>query len=166
MRSSYAEFVEEIEPDTVSEDLASSLTEKLAKLAVPHLSNQEQMHLADIVECVATAEKHRRSMDENATRYLLFFRQHMLRKGHTPEGRFGLTWREIVWAQHSESQDILVHLISKQFKGRMLWKHARGSGIFMWVTDISALVSPELCTLILATAKSSPERAIRINSAQ
>lgn len=166
MRSSYTEFVEEIEPDTVSEDLASSLTEKLAKLAVPHLSNQEQMHLADIVECVATAEKHRRSMDENATRYLLFFRQHILRKGHTPEGRCGLTWREIVWAQHSESQDILVHLISKQFKGRMLWKHARGSGIFMWMTDISALVSSEWCKLVLATAKISPERAIRINRAQ
>ncbi len=149
MRSSYADFIEESEPVTVSEALLASLMEKLAKLAVPHLSNQEQIHLADIIQCVATAEKHRRSMDDNAMRYLLFFRQHMLRKGQAPENRFGITWREIVWAHHSDSQDILLDLVSRHFQGRMLWKHARESGIFMWITDLSALVSPE-CTAITA----------------
>lgn len=143
MRSSYADFIEESEPETVTEDLAASLNGNLAKLAVPHLSSQEQIHLADIIECVATAEKHRRSMDDNAMRYLLFFRQYMLRKGQAPASRVGITWREIVWAYHSNSQDILVHLVSKQFQGRMLWKHARESGMFMWMADLSALVTAE-----------------------
>lgn len=144
MISSYADFIDENEPETVTDDLAVSLNENLAKLAVPHLSNQEQIHLAGIVECVATAEKHRRSMDENAMRYLLFFRQHMLRKGQAPASSVGITWREIVWAHHSNSQDILVHFVSKQFQGKMLWKHARESGMFMWMADLSALVCTEL----------------------
>ena len=147
MRSSYADFIEESEPESVTEDLAASLNGNLAKLAVPHLSSQEQIHLADIVECVATAEKHRRSMDDNAMRYLLFFRQYMLRKGQAPASRVGITWREIVWAYHSNSQDILIHLVTKQFQGRMLWKHARESGMFMWTTDLSALVTAEFVFL-------------------
>jgi len=138
MRSSYAEFTDDDEPDTVSEDLAATLNENLAKLSVPHLSQQDQVHLSDIIECVATAERYRRSMDDNAMRYLVFFRQHMLRKQDSVS-RVGITWREIVWAFHSGSQDILVDLVSKQFQGKMLWEQARESGMFMWMTDLTAL---------------------------
>lgn len=141
MRSSYADFVKEEEPETVTEELAVSLNENLAKLAIPQLSSHEQFHLADIIECVATAEKQRRSMDDDAMRYLLFFRQHMIRKSQAPDSRVAITWREIVWAYHSSSQEILVDLVSKQFQGRMLWEHARESGMFMWMTDLTALVS-------------------------
>ena len=129
------------EPQTVTEELAGSLNENLAKLEIPQLSNSEQFHLTNIIECVATAEKQRRSMDDNAMRYLLFFRQHIVRKGQAPASRVSITWREIVWAYHSGSQDILVDLVSRQFHGRMLWEHARESGMFMWMTDLKALVS-------------------------
>ena len=141
-RSSYNDFSDDDEPETVTEALAAALNENLAKTAVPQLTGQEQIHLAGMIECVATAEKHRRSMDDNAMRYLLFFRQYLLRKGHVPSSPIGITWREIAWAYHSNSQDILVDLVSKQFQGKMLWEHARESGMFMWMTDISALVRP------------------------
>lgn len=141
MRSSYTDYIDDDEPESVTEELAASLNGNLAKLAVPQLSSHEQIHLADIVECVATAEKHRRSMDENAMRYLLFFRQLMIRKSQAPAAQFTVTWREIVWAYHSGSQDILVDLVSRQFHGRMLWEHAREGGMFMWMTDLTALVS-------------------------
>lgn len=142
MRSSYADFVQDDEPETVTEELAASLNENLAKLAIPQLSSHEQFYLAHIIECVATAEKQRRSMDENAMRYLLFFRQHMIRKNQPPAIHVNITWREIIWAYHSSSQDILVDLVSKQFQGRMLWEHARESGMFMWMSDLTALVCP------------------------
>lgn len=142
MRSSYVDFVDDDEPETVTEELAASLNQNLAKLAIPQLSSHEQFYLADIVECVATAEKQRRSMDENAMRYLLVFRQHMIRKSQAPTAQVSVTWREMNWAYHSGSQDILVDLISRQFHGRMLWEHARESGMFMWMTDLTALVSP------------------------
>ena len=128
------------EPETVTEELVASLNELLARLAIPQLSSHEQFYLADIIECIATAEKQRRSMDENAMRYLLFFRQHMIRKNQGPANQVSITWREIIWAFHSGSQDILVDLVSRQFHGRMLWEHARESGMFMWMTDLTALV--------------------------
>lgn len=138
MRPSYADFIDDTDPETVTEEVATSLNENLTKLAIPQLSSHEQFHLADIIECVATAEKQRRSMDDNAMRYLLFFRQHMIRKRQTPAA-VSVSWREMVWAYHSGSQDILVDHVSRQFNRRMLWEHARESGMFMWMTDITAL---------------------------
>lgn len=78
-------------------------------------------------------------MDENGARFMLFFRQHALRKGRTNE--MSLSWREINWAYHSNSQDILLDFVSRQAHGSMLWEHARESGIFMWLSDANTLVS-------------------------
>ncbi|KAF4628729.1 hypothetical protein G7Y89_g9420 [Cudoniella acicularis] len=128
---------EEDEVETVTEEVALAINEKLTKIALPQLSRQEQIHLADIVECVAIVEKQRRSMDDNAARFMLFFRQHALHRGRSNE--VNLSWREINWAYHSNSQDILADVVSHQFHGKMLWEHARESGIFMWMTDSHAL---------------------------
>jgi hypothetical protein len=140
LRSGTDDFSEE-DTETVTEELALNLNENLLKKSVPFLSSHEQFHLADLVECVATAEKHRRSMDENATRFLLFFRRFMLRKSQQKHYQSNLTWREISWAFHSGSQDILVDQVARHYQGRMLWEHARESGMFMWMSDVNALVS-------------------------
>jgi len=130
------------EVETVTEGVAIAINEKLTKIALPRLSRQEQIHLADTVECVAIVEKQRRSMDDNAARFMLSFRQHVLRRGRANEVL--LSWREINWAYHSNSQDILVDMVSHQFHGKVLWEHARESGMFMWMTDSVALVN---CTV-------------------
>ena len=143
LRSSYANQIDEEESESVSESLAASLNDTLTKISIPQLSGQEQMQLADIIECVATAEKHRRSMDENAMRFLHFFRQYLIAKNQMPADRAGITFREIVWAYHSGTQDILVDLVSRQFRGKMLWGHARESGMFIWMTDLTALVGDQ-----------------------
>src|ERR1700712_4700859 len=124
--------------ETLTESVAAAINEKLTRIALPQLSRQEQIHLADIIECVAIVEKQRRSMDDNAARFMLFFRQHILRRGRANE--VSLSWREINWAYHSNSQDILADMVAHQFHGKMLWEHARESGIFMWMTDPTALV--------------------------
>ncbi|KAK0107758.1 regulator of (H+)-ATPase in vacuolar membrane, variant 2 [Cadophora gregata f. sp. sojae] len=128
---------DEEDEETVTESVAASINDKLTKVALPQLSRQEQIHLADAVECVAIVEKQRRSMDDNAARFMLFFRQHILHRGRANEVR--LSWREINWAYHSNSQDILADMVSHQFHSKMLWEHARESGIFMWMTDPNAL---------------------------
>jgi rabconnectin-3a len=119
--------------------VASAINERLTKVGLPQLSGHEQIQLADIVECVGLVEKHRRSLDENGARFMLFFRQHALRKGRTNE--MSMSWREIVWAYHSTSQDILVDFVSRQNHGTLRWEHARESGMFMWLEDHNALVS-------------------------
>ncbi|KAI9825757.1 MAG: hypothetical protein M1819_000475 [Sarea resinae] len=138
VNSSYADFSDE-EPQTVTEEIAASLCTKLTNITVPQLSSHEQLDLADIIECVATVERHRRSMDLNASRFLLFFRQHILRNARESAVSGSISWREIVWAYHSGSQDILIDLVSRQFQGKMTWGQARESGMFSWLTDITAL---------------------------
>lgn len=131
--------VEEELSSVIDESTATVLDENLARIALPQLSSHEQFRLVDTIQCVATVEKHRRSMDDNAARYLLFFRQHMLRRSQGVANKETVSWREIVWAFHSGSQDILTDLVSRQFNGKLTWKAARESGIFMWLSDLTAL---------------------------
>ncbi|KAK9801031.1 putative RAVE protein 1 C terminal-domain-containing protein [Seiridium cardinale] len=123
--------------ESFSEDTAVAICERLQKVALPQLSGHEQIQLIDIIECVGVVEKQRRSMDENGARFMLFFRQHALRKGRTNE--IHMSWREINWAYHSTSQDILTDFVTRQYHGTMLWENARESGVFMWLTDATAV---------------------------
>ncbi|KAK4101351.1 hypothetical protein N658DRAFT_471083 [Parathielavia hyrcaniae] len=123
--------------EAFSEEVAAAINERLTRVGIPQLSGHEQIQLVDIVECVGLVEKQRRSLDENGARFMLFFRQHALRKGRTSEIHMG--WREINWAYHSTSQDVLVDFVVKQCHGRMLWENARESGIFMWLADNAAV---------------------------
>jgi hypothetical protein len=136
MNPSYADFSDDTEPASVTEEVAGSLNELLTTKQIPLLSSREQFRLANIVECIGVVEKHRRSIDDNAGRFLLFFRQHVQSEAQ----RNPISWREIIWAFHSGSQDILADLVSRHFNGKMLWQHAKESGMFMWMTDINALV--------------------------
>ncbi|KAI1825066.1 RAVE protein 1 C terminal-domain-containing protein [Xylaria intraflava] len=123
--------------ENFTEEIASSICEKLQKIPMPQLSGYEQIQLVDIVECAGVVEKQRRSLDENGARFMVFFRQHALRKGRVNE--IHMSWREINWAYHSTSQDILVDFVSRSHHGTMLWANARESGMFMWLTDASAV---------------------------
>lgn len=141
--SYFDNYSNEDELSTFGETLATSLCELLTKIPIPHLTGSEQMNLTALTECVAQVNKHRRSIDENGARYLLFFRQYILRRDRRTHGRgeTGLSWREIVWAFHSVSQEILVDLVCTTHKGRMLWGGARECGIFMWLRDTESVVS-------------------------
>ncbi|KFY65385.1 hypothetical protein V496_02616 [Pseudogymnoascus sp. VKM F-4515 (FW-2607)] len=135
--SAFTDFSQTEDTETLTENIALALNEKLTTVAIPQLSGPLQIQLADTVECVAIVEKQRRSMDDNAARFMLFFRQHALYKGRSNEVQ--LSWREINWAFHSNSQDILTDVVTRQFHGRLLWEHARESGLFMWISDSTAL---------------------------
>lgn len=124
--------------ESFSANVAAAINERLTKIGLSQLSGHEQIQLADIIECAGFVEEHRRSLDDNGARFMLFFRQHALRKGRTNE--IQLTWREIVWAYHSTSQDILLDFVTRQYHGSVRWEHARESGMFMWLTDHHVVV--------------------------
>ncbi|KKA27492.1 hypothetical protein TD95_001963 [Thielaviopsis punctulata] len=123
--------------EVFDQETALSINEKLTTTKISQLSSHEQIQLADIVECCGVVEKQRRSLDENGARFMLFFRQHALRRRRT--NQMQLSWREINWAFHSTSQDILGDLVDRQYHGRMTWEEARETGVFMWLTDEAAL---------------------------
>ncbi len=58
----------------------------------------------------------------------------------TQADAYAMSWREISWAFHSSSQDILADFVAKQYHGSMVWENARESGVFMWLSDPSAVV--------------------------
>ncbi|TGZ83117.1 WD40 repeat-like protein [Ascodesmis nigricans] len=120
---------------TFDETLASKLCEYLQKIAVPHLTGPEQIRLTGIIESMSEVHKHRRSLDENGSQYLLFFRQYTLHRNVPLE----MTFREFAWAYHSNSQDILVDLVTRNSQGRILWPQARESGMFVWLADTESL---------------------------
>ncbi|KAF4507033.1 hypothetical protein G6O67_005710 [Ophiocordyceps sinensis] len=130
---------DEEQDEVFSAQMAVSINENLMRIGIPQLSGHEQIQLADMVECVAVVEMHRRSMDENGARFMLFCRQNALRRGRP--NQMHLSWREINWAYHSGSQDLLVDFVSRQAHGEMLWEHARESGLFMWLSDMNAVKS-------------------------
>ncbi|EHA48223.1 WD repeat-containing protein [Pyricularia oryzae 70-15] len=127
----------DVDGEAFDEELAQKISEKLTRVDLTQLSGHEQIQLVDIVECAGLVESQRRSMDENGARFVLSLRQHALRKGRTSEVHMG--WREINWAYHSESQDILVDFVERQNHGSLRWEGARESGMFMWLGDIGAV---------------------------
>jgi hypothetical protein len=78
-------------------------------------------------------ERHRRSLDENGARFLLFFRQEVLRRGRSSDVQ--VSWRDVNWAFHSNSQDILSDFVTRQYHGTLLWGNARESAMFSWLAD-------------------------------
>jgi hypothetical protein len=130
------------ESTTVTEEVAKAIVSMLSNKSLPQLSSTEQLSLADIIECVGVAEQHRRSIDENAARYLLFWRETVMRSRQSTSSFYSaaVTWREMLWAYHSTSQDILVDIVTRQNNGQMNWSHARDTGVFVWLTDREALL--------------------------
>lgn len=150
--------------EVFTEELAMAICEKLQRITIPQLSGHEQIQLLDIVECAGVVEKQRRSMDENGARFMLLFRQHALRKGRTNE--IHMSWREINWAYHSTSQDILTDFVSRQYHGTMLWENVRESGIFMWLADETAVVGLFSRMPISLPSNQSAENTIRDSGTQ
>ena len=153
-RSLFGDTTLEADDEVFSEDMAQTINEKLTNIPLPQLTGHEQIQLVDMIECIGMAEKHRRSMDENGARFMIYYRQHALLKRRTNE--VTMSWREINWAYHSTSQDMLTDFVSRQNHGSLLWEHARESGMFMWLTDNTAVVSPysDLGRRALLTSKS------------
>ncbi|KAF3942287.1 hypothetical protein ABW19_dt0204590 [Dactylella cylindrospora] len=121
------------------QNLCSELVSQLKEVSIPYLSGKEQISLAGIVECMSEEWLHRQSLDEWGVRYLLFFKHYNLQKANFASGSSGVSFREISWAFHSETQEILVDLVTKTFQNKMQWHQARDSGFFMWLKDANAL---------------------------
>ena len=52
-----------------------------------------------------------------------------------------LKYRDMVWAFHSESQDLLLDESVKACEGgKLTWANAKALGVFMWITRPDVLV--------------------------
>ncbi|KAF2149269.1 WD repeat protein-like protein [Myriangium duriaei CBS 260.36] len=132
---------------TVTDAVAQSLNELLTQKSIPQLTSPEQISLVSIIECVATVSTHSRSIDINASRFLLFWRSSLIRSHQrsstplpSPTPSSGISYREVVFAYHSSSQDILTNLILSSSHNTLSWPLARQSRLFTWLTSRETLL--------------------------
>lgn len=97
-------------------------------------------------------ERQRRSLDKCGLRYLISIRMaanRLLGQERTGTQVNGVTevppkisFRNIVWATHSESQELLLTAATECCEnGKMSWSDAKRLGVFLWLKSPDTIVS-------------------------
>ena len=103
---------------------------------------------ASLKSLVQTDEQ-RRALDENGLRYIISMRsfyilnQRASQKSTLPPRsamRERLRYRDMIWAFHSESQDLLLNSSIAACGGKLTWSEARALGIPLWLNSPETLV--------------------------
>jgi WD40 repeat protein len=119
----------------IDEEKAAALAEYLANSALPQLSASNRARLGQLVKHVAALQQHQKFVDENALQYLHY--SNLL--SAESETNKPATYRDIIFASRSTSQDILVDHLTRSAQGKLTWPYARRSGLFMWLADPKAV---------------------------
>lgn len=94
------------------------------------------------------------SLDSNGLRYLISMRSFFIYSttatvplpspsSTTTPSQQRLRYRDVVWAFHSDSQDLLLEESLKACEGgKLTWENAKAMGVFMWLKSGEVLVSP------------------------
>lgn len=61
-----------------------------------------------------------------------------------------LRYRDMIWAFHSESQELLLSQSIAACGGKMTWSDARSLGVFLWLRTTESLVSIRLFQWVVA----------------
>ncbi|KAM0718871.1 hypothetical protein Q7P37_005943 [Cladosporium fusiforme] len=142
-------------------DSVNSLRQQLEIIDLPKTSDSEQERLKLILETIVYVQEHLGSLDENALRYLFSWKLHVLeleskRKREQslaePEKQSNgeeplpplvpaMSWREIVFAYHSETQQPLLEALHNYYGSKLDWTTVRNLGIPAWLHAVRAAQS-------------------------
>jgi hypothetical protein len=141
-------------------DLISSLTQQLEDIDLPKMSDLEQERLKIVLRTVIYMQEHMGSLDENGFRYLFSWKLHVLEleskrdqqpngidkpASNSDEAPLGvvptMSWREIVFAYHSETQQPLLEALHNYYSGKLDWPKVRKLGIPAWLHAVRAVQS-------------------------
>ncbi|KAF8973548.1 WD repeat-containing protein [Flammula alnicola] len=146
-------------PDEIAftRPVVTRLIEKLESHTLPNLSSNEQAHLIVLIQATLDIDEQRRALDSNGLRYLISMRSFYIinRRVSGPEGaRKRLRYRDIIWAFHSESQELLLSSSAAACNnGKMTWSDARALGVALWLNSGESLYmagenrDPTACSL-------------------
>ncbi|TFK30799.1 WD repeat-containing protein [Coprinopsis marcescibilis] len=142
---------DEIEEEQFSRGLVNRLISHLEKHPLPHLTPNEQAHLVVLIQTTLEIDEQRRALDANGLRYLISMRSFYITNQrantsptngallHQTGKRERLRFRDMLWAFHSESQDLLLNASTAACNGKMTWSDARALGISLWLTSPETL---------------------------
>ncbi|KAJ3560471.1 hypothetical protein NP233_g10818 [Leucocoprinus birnbaumii] len=144
-----------------SRSLVEDLLEALETNPLPHLTPNEHAHLLVLIQATLEIDEQRRALDANGLRYLISMRSFYIlnqratsptspasppsqpsTNGTVPRStgfRERLRYRDMIWAFHSESQELLVGACVNACKGKMTWADARALGIPVWLNSVESL---------------------------
>ncbi|KAI9307260.1 RAVE protein 1 C terminal-domain-containing protein [Cunninghamella echinulata] len=119
----------------LSREEADQLIKYLKARRLPRLSENEINQLLAMVDTFAEISSQGESLDENGARFTVLLEHHFhLNKILPPEQRKQqLDSRDIAYALHSQSQDLLLDRCIRLCDGKLLWEDARAMGIFIWL---------------------------------
>lgn len=147
---SMPDLEEETDEDQFSRSRVEQLLGHLEEQPLPHLTPNEHASLLVLIQTTLEIEEQRRALDANGLRYLISMRVFYItnrrlsapstpasaRSGavsRTIKPRQRLRYRDIVWAFHSESQELLLSTSMAACGGKMTWPDARALGVFLWM---------------------------------
>ncbi|GBE78251.1 hypothetical protein SCP_0111340 [Sparassis crispa] len=136
--------------DQFSRSLVKQLIERLEEQPLPHLTSNEHASLLVLIQATLEIQEQRRALDANGLRYLISTRSFVIQNRrlslpNTPASngngalagrirpRARLRYRDMIWAFHSESQDLLLSTSVAACGGKMTWTDARALGVFIWM---------------------------------
>ncbi|KAJ7783622.1 RAVE protein 1 C terminal-domain-containing protein [Mycena maculata] len=144
------------EEEGFSRGLVNHLIETLEGSPLPHFTPNEQAHLLVLIQTTLEIDEQRRALDSNGLRYLISMRSfyilnHRASAPGSPQShntiprqtgrRERLRYRDMMWAFHSESQDLLLSASTAACNGKMCWADARALGLSIWLNSIEAMKS-------------------------
>ncbi|GAA5955789.1 hypothetical protein JCM8115_006854 [Rhodotorula mucilaginosa] len=128
-------------------DDLSRLVASLHRRTLRGLSKLEHEHLSVLAQTVYETQERRGSIDDNGLRYLIAMRSFFLYRqagvaegdSTTPSSARQLSYRDIVFAYHSESQDLLLEEGTKASGGHATWAAVSSFGAAMWLRSPESL---------------------------
>ncbi|ORY97295.1 RAVE protein 1 C terminal-domain-containing protein, partial [Syncephalastrum racemosum] len=132
-----ADTLSDDEDDTrpLSRSESKSLAELLRRYRLPMLSGREDMHLVAMVDTFVEISAQGSSLDENGARFMALLENchHLNKMLAADQQSTSLRSSDLVWALHSQSQDILLERCIHLCGGKLMWPEARALGIFLWL---------------------------------
>ncbi|KAF5384978.1 hypothetical protein D9615_001393 [Tricholomella constricta] len=144
----------ESDEEAFSRPLVKQLINALEACPLPHLTPNEQAHLLALVQATLEIDEQRRALDSSGLRCLISMRSFYIlnRRASAPSspeskgahpirsGRRGrIRYRDMIWAFHSESQDLLLNASIAACNGKLGWSDARALGLPIWLTSIETM---------------------------
>lgn len=149
------------ESEILTPEQAEQLIQYLDRKPLPHLSHSDAAHLAVIVQTHIQVDAQRRALDNNGMRFLLSLKSFAIshRTQSTsvtrapspslPQNTKGtetgqrlpqMRWRDVLWAFHSESQEILLSACDEVCGKPVLWEDAKQFCLPLWIRSNESLV--------------------------
>ncbi|KAF5323620.1 hypothetical protein D9611_005764 [Ephemerocybe angulata] len=141
-------YIDNSDENSFSRALVERLIRHLESHQIPHLNANERAHLIVLIQTTLEIDEQRRALDENGLRYLISMRSfYILNERASSDGtlpspaakRERLRYRDMLWAYHSESQDLLLNASIAACGGKMTWSEARAVGLPLWLTSTETL---------------------------